>query len=322
MNKTLRNLTILLGLQVLLASALWMSNNTTSKGKEITALLTVDFSQMDKIIVTEDSKQATLQKVNDSWQLPNYGNLSISDEKVTTLLDKLKGLSGSWPVATTSSAAERFEVSEENAQKKIAFYDGDNLISTLFVGTSPGFRKVHTRVDDRDEIFAVEFAQYEAPAEDKDWFDKNVLRFSNPIKTVTADGFSLSQPQQDQWTVSPVEPNQTAKNDAIKTWAARFSSLQVTKLVEDNTAEGISSSNPEKVINIEGDQGKVEYRFYKKDSSFYLKSSQHPKLFEIASYQAEPIIAGKLTDFITEAEAEKPMDNPVTLPPLLGNPES
>jgi len=59
------------------------------------------------------------------------------------LIDKLEGAEAAWPVATSESSAERFEVSDAKFQRRIRFFADDAVVTELFLGTSPGFRRVH-----------------------------------------------------------------------------------------------------------------------------------------------------------------------------------
>lgn len=51
----------------------------------------------------------------------------------------------------------------------------EQLVADLYVGTSPGFRKVHIRKVDDDAIYAVGLNSYEMPVKVSDWLHKTLL---------------------------------------------------------------------------------------------------------------------------------------------------
>ncbi|MBK8576661.1 MAG: hypothetical protein IPN90_13620 [Elusimicrobia bacterium] len=50
----------------------------------------------------------------------------------------------------TADARKRCKVTEETFEKKVVFLQGGKEKKTLYLGTSPEYRKVHFRPSDRD----------------------------------------------------------------------------------------------------------------------------------------------------------------------------
>ncbi len=61
----------------------------------------------------------------------------------------------------------------------------DKVVGDLYLGTSPGFKKVHARRADSDDIYAITFANYEATARTDDWLDKALLKPTGDVTAVT-----------------------------------------------------------------------------------------------------------------------------------------
>ncbi len=307
MNKTIKMLTVLLAVQVILIAGIWLKDVSSTNAAPAAALLDVDFRQVDGIVLAGKDKTTVLTKNATDWKLPEHGDLLAQQDKVGDLLDSLKELKGGWPVATTDSAAERFEVADDNALRKITLKQGDKELGTLLAGTSPGFRKVHVRLPGESEVYAVEFALYEAPADSNDWIDKSLLKFNGDVKKVQVWGLEATREgsgDEKSWALSQLPEGHEVDGDAIDSWVGNFTSLNVSGLVDDETAKSIEAGEPALVAKLSDDEQSVEYRVFRKDDKSFVKSSASDHLFEMADYTAKTIIEAKEDGFSSEKESE------------------
>ena len=310
MIKTLQILCIVLIVQAVLVGILHFSDGANQAIAPSENYLSFDMNDVDKIVIDGKESSVTLTKSGDAWELPDYAGLAVKETKIETFIDKLKAVKTRWPVATTDGAAERFEVSKENAQKAITFYNGDSALETLYLGTSPGFKKVHARMGDVSDIFAIAFAQHEAPDNAKDWFDTSLLNITSDITEVSDGQFTLTL-QGEKWIVTPSTTNQIEKEEDIQNWIKRFASLTVNALADAGTTSTLQDAQALKVLNIKTTPIPIELTFYKHGDKHYIKSSVHDNIFEIASYQVEPLISANLETFLDTSEnsTEEETDN-------------
>lgn len=307
MIKAIRYLSLLLVVQLAVIAGVHLSARE-SDTLQMSSLLDVDYSGVDRIVVSDSEHSTELERDGDQWQLANYGNLPAAANKVPELLDRLQALKVSWPVASSGSAAERFEVATDNAQKTVAFFSDGKPEATLYLGTSPGYRKIHARVDGSDDIYVVELAQHQLPATSADWMDKTVLQVKGSITQVKSDPLNFtasagSEADSFNWNLAELPPGTTLDNEAAATWVKRFNNLLVNQLVNDPaSAEKIVIQNPLFTVNVAGEGFSDDFAFYKADDKYYVKKFGDQPLYEIASYQAEAIVNASPEDFVAKAD--------------------
>lgn len=190
-------LSMLLVAQVALAVGLNYAEKTkkTETGKKI---LTANLSTIDQIVLEKNDHKLTIRKVDKIWTLPQVYNFPATAESVTRLLDKLSNLSGGWPVATTEDAAPRFKVASNDFVERIFLSSANKDLSTVLIGSSAGYNKVHLRADKANEIFAVELPDREISTDSADWIDRSAVELqSDDINVVELPQLKLTRKKQD-----------------------------------------------------------------------------------------------------------------------------
>jgi len=133
MNRFIQGLTGFLLLQLLVAvGLLWNGHNfDDQKGQQ--PLLAVNVDSIDRVVINGPDQQATLFRSSGNWQLPKLDNLPVSDN-LDAVLKKLAQLKRGWPVTTSQSSHERFDVAEDKFQRRIQLYQGDKQLGDLLLG--------------------------------------------------------------------------------------------------------------------------------------------------------------------------------------------
>ena len=189
--------------------------------------LNFDADSVDSVTVANAEGDIRLAKGEDGWQLPD--GIPADGDKVKTALDKLAEADGGWPVANSAATAERFEVTEDNHQRHIQLAAGDDTLADFYLGTSPGYRKVHARRADDDAVYAIGFANYEAGVTASDWLDRSLLQAEGAVTGLRrVDGFGLAKDDDGDWTVASGDAPATGLDAGkTETLAGRFTGLSV-----------------------------------------------------------------------------------------------
>lgn len=183
-----------------------------------------------------------LAKKDDAWRLPD--GLPADAAKVDEVIKKLADASAGWPVATSASVQERFELVEDNHQRRLTLSAGGETVADIYLGTSPGYRKTHARRVDDDNIYAITFSNYQAGMKESDWLDKALLRpdgaltglrYDNAFAEPPAPVFALTKNEEGVWAAASGAALDQAK---VETLAGRFTGLTVTD-VSDVAAEEV-----------------------------------------------------------------------------------
>ena len=206
--------------------------------------LEFDADAVDALSVSGGQGEVALAKKDDAWQLPE--GLPADGAKVDGVIEKLADAAGGWPVATSASVHERFELTEDNHQRRVKLSAGGDTVADIYLGTSPGYRKTHARRADDDDIYAITFSNYEAGMKDSDWLDKSLLRPDGALTALRYNGtggaesptplFALTKNEEGVWAAASGAALDQTK---VETLAGRFTGLTVT---------GVSETTPDEVL--------------------------------------------------------------------------
>ena len=290
MNKRIGWLGGLLAAQLLIVAGLLVGGVTGSDaGAE--RFLAFDPAAVTKFTVAEADEAVLLLREGDgdaaAWRLQS--GLPADDDKANELLDKFADMAVPWPVATSSDSAERFEVTESDHQRRLTLENDDEVLADFFLGTSPGYRRVHARAAGEDEIYSLDFSNYEAPADADQWLDKTLLASVGEPSGIVLEGAWRLAKSEDQWLLDDAP----ADAEAADKLAGRFKDLRVLGAVSE--AAGDEEGDEDQATSLfilADDQG--EHRltlFHDEDGDEYsLASDRVAGRFELAAYIAEQLL--------------------------------
>jgi hypothetical protein len=352
MNKTIRLLAALLGIQLLLALGLQFTGPdlaaTVSNGNE--RLIIIDKDKVDHFTIEgPDAAKVILAKVDGNWQLPERHNFPADANKVKRLLGRLEGLKHGQPVTTTSAAHVRFKVTDDAFERRITLAAGDQTLARLYLGTSPSVRQVHARVDDQKPVYAVELETHDVPAAADGWEDKTLLEIAKPeIQSIDVAGLHLARmeesvptksttpkdsspttegsseespeagvkPAQPAWQATGLIKDETINRDAVNKLAGLLADLQFGSVVgwEAKVEYGLNKPVLRLSLMRKGGQ-QVEYLLGKTadKEEYTLKVSTRPEYFRLPTYTAKPLINAAKRETLLATKTES-KDEATTAP--------
>lgn len=291
--------------------------------------LRFDPEAIDAVAVSNADGDIRLVKQEDEWQLP--AGVPADAEKVAAAIDKLADAAGRWPVANSASTAERFEVTEDNHQRRIVLAAGEETVADVYLGTSPGYRKVHARRADDAAVYAIAFANYEAGVTAEDWLDRALLQAEGTVTGVRRDGaFDLAKDDDGNWTATGGETLDAGK---ATTLAGRFTGLSVTGISEASLPDA-----PYATFGIDDDAGELALSLYRIPQApaptasggddadepaevrydYVATSNRVPGAYALSSYVAEQM-AVTLADLAPEPEEAATAAAPDAVEPAGGS---
>lgn len=193
-----RSINILLGVlvvQFVLFALLTFRDESANNVKQTETLVALNFDKIDKVLIEDGTKKSVeLVRKDGKWILPGLFNFPVAANKISETLKKISEEKRSWPLGNTMVAAKQFEVTDEKFERKLSFYEGDKLARTLYLGTSPGFKKVHARVDKEEKTYSLEFNAFDVPTTAQDWADHELNKLErSKISQVKFKDFSFTQ---------------------------------------------------------------------------------------------------------------------------------
>lgn len=259
--------------------------------------LAFDAGAADALEVGNAEGSVRLERGGDEWTVG--GGLPADSDKVSEVIDKLANAAGGWPVATSGSTAERFEVTGDSHQRRIRVLAGEDALADVYLGTSPGYRKVHARHAGGGDVYAIEFSNYEAGVKAGDWLERSLLRPEGTLSRIERagdDGFALSRLAEGGWQAASGEALDQAE---VNTFVGRFTNLNVTGVSDADLAEASAVK-----YLLSDDGGVQEIDLYQVEEEDYVAvSSRVDGRFEVSSYIAERLDV-TLADLLVQDEDE------------------
>lgn len=261
------------------------------------AFLEFDVAAVDRFVIASTDESIELTKEGANWVLPD-GNPADKD-KVNRVIEKLADSGADWPVATSQSAAKRFEVTQSAFQKQISIYSGQDLLADLYLGTSPSFRRVHARQVKEGDIYSIEFSNYEAGTSSSAWLDKSLLQPSGPIKSFERiDVYKLVQ-EDGKWTA---EADAELDESKVRSYMDRFESLSVFELSDNELTEATTTTQ----FAIEDDEGVflLTLHHFDGENDWVAVSDRRGSQYGVASYIGSELVKD-LADLVPDEEMDE-----------------
>ncbi len=308
MNRITTILVAVLVVQGALAFTLNLTGDDYSAFQPEEKLLTVELSTLDAITIEEGDKTLRLEQTEGAWNLPVLANFPVSQIKFEQVLGQLSQLEKGWPNATTEEAAVRFKVSKEHFERKLTLYKGEAIAQTLFIGTSPGFRKVHVRIDGDNSIYTVEFSAFELSVKPNDWANQSKLHISeNELIKVELPSFTLTR-DGETFLVENLKENEVTASQEVSSLIHKLERINYLEVLGGENRELYNQSVPEfAYILLLKDNKQLTYSFSKPKgwSDYVLKRSDLGYFFKVSAdtvKQIKGVSRKQVTTLLSELE--------------------
>ncbi len=279
MNRLATTLALVLAAQLLLTAAFFWPRENPGESEARTALLQLSPADIDRIVVSSATDSLLLMQQGEDWIMPDYHRLPVQQGRLERVREELPGLARGWPVASSDAAVERFQVAPGNYQRKIEFFAGENSAGELFIGTSPGFRKVHIRPVGEEAVYAVEFNAFELPAAAGEWLEKTLLGLEGASAIQGLDyNISLSG---ETWMD---ESGQQADPATVDNLLNGLASLRITGAADIATASILSDVAAPPTLTVTAAGSSYEFRLYEIEGAYYIQRSDIPVYFSLGQF--------------------------------------
>ncbi len=292
MKKWIFILSGLLAAQLLFAVIVNLTGEEYGTFQATEKLLSFNKQAVSVLQIKDGTDSVELQKQDGKWLLPDSGNFPASQRMVEQLLDKLAALEKGWPLARTRGAAQRFAVDEEQFERELILLSDDNARTTLYVGSSPGFRQVYVRPGDEDDIFVADFNTWDVNAKNEDWIDTEILTLDeSSVQRVELSGITL-QRQDGRLRVTNLAEKEQTNMDETSALLGELAGLRIQSLLGTEAEPEYGQDAPVLEVRMTTEAGEVlDYRFSKPENTSYyvLKRSDLDYYFKVADYLVDPV---------------------------------
>ena len=256
-------------------------------------LLAFDRDQVTGIrIHVPKGEGVLLAKIDDGWVIPALDGLRAAQSKVSDLLSKLGELEKGLPVATSEAAQKRFKVADHNFERKLTLEGGNGTLATLYLGDSPGFRRLFVRADGDDAVYEAQIGLFDAPDKPDAWSDRTLLYLNKDnVQELTIGELTLER-KDDGWRITDLTAGEQQDPDAVEDLTRMLTSIDFVGVLGADTESAISQEVPPLKIGAVLTTGEtIGYRIAKleQDNDYLLEVSNRPQRFKLAAYAAEEL---------------------------------
>jgi len=267
------------------AAVFWPRQVPVNASKE-QALAPYPDRAIDEVRIGDEfDNEVVLVRSGTQWLLPELEQVPADPAKVDALLKSIIHQTGSWPIARSPAAHQRFQVAEYYYQKRITLWSQGKKLGTIYLGTSPGFRKVHARNEDQDAIFSITLDALQSSSLSADWLDPGLLQVRSPLR-IDADLYNLYF-ENGVWLSgtggTPDEQELEALITALKT-------LQVDGVADEELQRELAAVEADLVLKIQGLAGEVSLELLTLNDNYFIHSSEFPLFFKLSAYDFDRLM--------------------------------
>lgn len=283
MNRAVYILTALLLFQLALVARLYWPDRAITPTDAKLALADIGPFLIDEIRIADgNGAEAVLTREGGLWTIG--GDLPADPLRVDKLLEQLTATDPGWPVARTEPARQRFQVAPYHFRRRVELRAQNQKIAGVFLGTSPGFRRVHARNEQRDEIFSISLNLFEISPSADQWLDGSLLQVRAPLRIV-ADRYRLDR-SGGEWRG---EGGETPDPRELEALLAALRSLQVTAPASEAARDELAFAEAAVILEVESLGGTVSLEFYELGGEHYVISSQFERPFLLSPYSFDQV---------------------------------
>ena len=279
MNRVVSTLLIAFLIQCgILAAVLWQQRTPTS-GTSEQGLAPFAVDAVDELRIGDEfDNEVVLIRSGKQWLLPDLENLPADPAKVDAVLRGIADQKGSWPIAHTTAARQRFQVADYHYQRRLTLLSAGKPLAKLYLGTSPGYRKVHARNEAQNAIYSISLSTHDTPAVGANWLEPKLLQVRVPLR-IDADLYNLRF-ENGVWLSgtggAPDEQELAALVGALK-------SLQVEGIADEDAQRELSAVEADLELKIQSLAGDVTLELFTLNHEYFIYSSEYPLYFKLSA---------------------------------------
>ncbi|WP_196160546.1 DUF4340 domain-containing protein [Reinekea sp. G2M2-21] len=287
MNIKKRWLSAALALQVSVAALLaWTVNVPVSHSPS--EWMTGNAQTVDRLELADAEQSIALVKRNNRWWIDTDTALPADSGKVQRVLDELDQLKPGYPVVTRATSHARFEVAEDAYYRKVTWYQGNEALDTLFVGTTPAMRQAHVRHARSDDVYALELNRFDLDTNVNGWLQKSLLQTSG-LTALLHDDWQAEK-SEEGWVLTTQEGEQITNDAVLADIDRAVSLLNGLDVIGVKDGVSITDLSPVETFTAQGDKP-WRYAFYDLDGEKLVTRDDIDAVFRLRTADFDTLAA-------------------------------
>ncbi len=185
-------------------------------------------------------KSVKLTKNGNTWGVATADGYPVDAAKIATLLENVGKMKSSGEVVSKESYYKKLEVADDDYQRKVTLtHDGKAL--AFFLGSSPGFKRVHLRkVGEKDVRLVDGVSVWDVGYRAADWVERAYLKVPEAdVWGVTVENgkgrFQLERAPSGEWAVLGAKPDQVVKKTAVDELVRKVAAINLEEPIGKST---------------------------------------------------------------------------------------
>lgn len=235
---------------------------------------------IDQLIIGDEyDNEVVLTRSGERWIIPGLHGLPADSARIEALLDGFASGSDGWPIAHSTTARQRFQVDDNNYQRRLELDAGGVTVDIFYLGTSPGFGKVHARNGKQEAIFSIALNNFELPAVADKWLDPRLLQVRVPVR-IDSDLYHLRLEDGTWLTGTDSIPDDSELTILLTT----LKTLEVLGVADEDQARSLADLEADLIMQVESLAGTVTLELIAHGEQYFVYSSEYPLFFQISEY--------------------------------------
>lgn len=285
MSRSIKLLLLLLVLQTGLVAWINLPGDDPGAFEADKPLLAVDAESMDAVTIEQQGEAALrMARKENRWVLPGKGDFPVSPARFDQFTEKLLGAKRSWPVGKTLVAAKQLKATPDQFERRVRFLRGTEVLGDVFLGSSPGFRKVHARLDGDQHTYAIDFNAFDAPVAADQWYDTEVLKTAaEDIARIDLGAYALTAGD-GGFQVEGLRENEETDAEPVRELVERVTGIGFTGVLSEDGKALFEAGKPVVEYTIEMKKGSaIKHTVVSPEEGdhYILKSTALPHYFEV-----------------------------------------
>jgi hypothetical protein len=311
---SIRLLVILLFIQIAFIAA-WSGSQyfAESETSENILMSNIKHEDIKQIKITDDNNNSVLIKREaQQWVLPDYYHLSVNQDQLQSLLNKVIQVNAGWAIAHSEGAAQRFFVSEKQFKRHLQLTLSDDQTADLYIGETAGLRKTYIRQGGSSDVYTIDIPTYMAPATEVEWFNKAVIKSPEPIVKIKAADFILEKTAEG-WKLADNADSASLDQTRINLLTNYLAYPQVVGVAAADLVASILNNKPDAEFELDTEQQTISLQLFKTESGTVLRSSLSELHFIAEEYVAKNLLGMDRSALMVEDETEQETDQTLKL---------
>lgn len=219
MDRWIRILAVVLGVQVVLAAWLWWDGEEAGSTDGESVFLDWNPEEVTELTIESggdgEADAVTLRRTDQGWVIARLDDLPAAGTRIDDLLRELHEARQGLAVGTTAAALERFRVAEDRYALRLTLNNAQGESRVIYVGESAGPGRVYARRAQWSTAHELPVRRYELGTGVRDWADKDLLRVRPAeIRRLVVDDSVALVRVDDGWVLEGAEDRRVDQEEA------------------------------------------------------------------------------------------------------------